>query len=88
MLGLVAARLVYVGISADPKSNNTNADLEFARVTQNGILHVHVTHFATGFGIRNVYTIPNTMVSPFGAAKALYSFSYLKNTFQSCLRSI
>ena len=41
-----------------------------------------------GFGMRKVYTTPKTMVVPFGAANALYSFSYLKNTFQSCLRSI
>ena len=41
-----------------------------------------------GFGMRKVYTNPNTMVVPLGWALASYSFSYLKNTFQSCLRSI
>jgi hypothetical protein len=40
------------------------------------------------FGMRKVYTNPNTMVVPLGWAFAWYSFSYLKNTFQSFLRSI
>ena len=41
-----------------------------------------------GFGMRKVYTTPNTMVRPFVVANALYSFSHLKNTFQLFFRSI
>jgi hypothetical protein len=47
--------------------------------------------FATGFGMRNVYRTPNTMVVPFGWASALYSFSFLlvfEEYIQSCARSM
>jgi hypothetical protein len=52
------------------------------------LLNAYGLGVATGFGMRNVYTTPNTMVVPFGWASALYSFSYLKNTFQACARSM